>query len=255
MADTTTTNYSITKVEVGASEDTWGAKLNTNADTIDTQMKANADAAATADGKAVTAQSGADLSLKIASDLSDLTSASTARTNLGLGTAATTAATAYATAAQGTLADDALAASDAPTQTEATWVAGVSTTESRVSPAKVKAAIDDAATPYFESAQQSISASSKTTVAHGLGAEPKSVMMLLECVTAENGYSIGDKIITNGNTSTAGSSALGTVSFDSTNVYFSSTNQSGVFQAAPKGGGAPVDLTSASWRIVFRAWG
>jgi hypothetical protein len=42
------------------------------------------------------------------SNLSDLTNASTARTNLGLGTAATTNSTAYATAAQGTLADSAL---------------------------------------------------------------------------------------------------------------------------------------------------
>lgn len=41
-------------------------------------------------------------------NLSDLNSASTARTNLGLGTAATTASTDYATAAQGTLADSAL---------------------------------------------------------------------------------------------------------------------------------------------------
>jgi hypothetical protein len=40
--------------------------------------------------------------------LSDLASASTARTNLGLGTAATTASTDYATAAQGALADSAL---------------------------------------------------------------------------------------------------------------------------------------------------
>ena len=40
-------------------------------------------------------------------NLSDLNSASTARTNLGLGTAATTASTDYATAAQGTLADSA----------------------------------------------------------------------------------------------------------------------------------------------------
>jgi len=43
-----------------------------------------------------------------ANNLSDLQSFSTARTNLGLGTAATTASTDYATAAQGTKADSAL---------------------------------------------------------------------------------------------------------------------------------------------------
>jgi hypothetical protein len=43
-----------------------------------------------------------------ANNLSDLTNVALARTSLGLGTAATTAATAYATAAQGAKADTAL---------------------------------------------------------------------------------------------------------------------------------------------------
>jgi hypothetical protein len=81
MADATTSNYSLTKPEVGASNDTWGDKLNDNFDDIDSLLGGG------------TAVAGINITSGTISGITDLavadggtgaSTASGARTNLGL---------------------------------------------------------------------------------------------------------------------------------------------------------------------------
>ena len=77
MADTTTTYLGLTKPEVGASTDTWGTKLNTDLDSIDALFTTGPVLLLTKGGTGASTASGA-------------------RTAIGLGTIATQAASAVA---------------------------------------------------------------------------------------------------------------------------------------------------------------
>ena len=172
-----------------------------------------------------------------ANNLSDVSSASTAFTNIKQ--AATTSATGVVEKA---------------TTSEAQ---GGTTGDKFMDDVLTKAAIlalSPISANEYESSGQTITSSGGLTLAHGLGAEPRLWMIWLECTTADGTWEVGDKIETLFNSSTSAQTRINTVSFDATNVYIHFTDNSICFQSAPEGGGAKSTITNASWDLYVRAW-
>lgn len=92
-----------------------------------------------------------------------------------------------------------------------------------------------------------------TTVTHGLTIDPSKCKcdVLLKCVTAQAGYSVGDYAISP--TTGAGTNVEYslTPSLSATSIQINTGNGLGVMT---KSGGTATAITNANWRYVFRIW-
>ena len=131
-------------------------------------------------------------------------------------------------------------------QAEAVWEAGTGTTESLVSPAKIKAAIVGS---RYKSSAQTITSGGLLTLAHGLSETPSSVNVELTCTTDDAGYSIGDVILADLNSSSSANTRYNTARVDATNVYLRFSAFSETFLVGEKTTGNPTGLTNSSWSL------
>jgi hypothetical protein len=136
-------------------------------------------------------------------------------------------------------------------QSTATWETGVGTTESLVSPAKIKSAIDALAPTWdFESSGVS-TGSIVTNVAHGLGARPRVVSLALRCVSATFGYSVGDEVYVQSAIFSAGSRPENfgiTYSANATNVTIR-RGDSGIRLVNTSGQVTGIGLSAFEWIV------
>lgn len=97
-------------------------------------------------------------------------------------------------------------------------------------------------------------ASAATQIAHGLGAKPTRVRVVLMNNTAavDLGFAQNDEVDVAGANNSANSNVAFSVSVDATNVTVARTN-AGNLQVIPKTGGAPAGFTVANWIIKVYA--
>lgn len=108
-------------------------------------------------------------------------------------------------------------------------------------------------TKPFVSTAQTITSGGSLVLAHFLGVEPKSISMILECVSAQLGYSVGDRLVVNSSLSSSISRA-GSVVIDDTNVTIRFSNETASFVIGLKTNGVATAITNASWQLHVRAY-
>jgi len=106
----------------------------------------------------------------------------------------------------------------------------------------------------YVSTDQTITSGGLLTLAHGLGVQPKMVMIELVCVTAENGFAISDVIMVGYAATTSGTNRNNAIYYDATNINVRFSNEANCFTYANRTTGNAVSLTNANWNLRVRAF-
>ena len=109
----------------------------------------------------------------------------------------------------------------------------------------------------YTSPAQTITTGGTVNLSHGLGAQPKIVQCFIQCVTAELGYSVGDRITVSNAPDVDTGSAIPTgvrvrVTTSQLQLYYG--NQAAVFKGIRQDTGAYANLNNAKWRLYVNAW-
>jgi hypothetical protein len=117
-----------------------------------------------------------------------------------------------------------------------------------------------AAAPFsksYTSANQTITNNGTLSLTHGLGGTPELVQCYYVCTTAENGYSVGDRLLIHGTYQTDRAredGLLGVIVVPGTSTIWIRFGND--FRTGTKSGGSTAtnDGTPANWRLVVKAW-
>ncbi len=135
-------------------------------------------------------------------------------------------------------------------QATSAWQAGTGTTESLVSPAKIKAAIlalADSSSRDFTT--QVAFTSTVTSAAHGLGAVPSRWEVKIICTSTDLGYAVGDIICLTSHNEGQGLRG-NTASVNATNIQIAGNS---IFLQTKTGTGI-TSLTNTKWNVIFECW-
>ena len=153
-------------------------------------------------------------------------------------------ATLTSIASRGTAADKMLYTTGVDAWAEAAITAAGRALIDDASAAAQLATLGTTAFNTFVSADQTITTGGALTLAHGLGAAPRSLQVMIVCQTAELGYSVGDIVTLSSNYPAMWPDAT------NFNVRYINTNPPAV---ANKTTGAITAITAANWKARFFA--